>query len=702
MSARFYYLLVICLFPAFGWAQLSDDFQDGNLQNPDWFGLTNRFAVAGGQLQLQDASNDSPSYLYLPAFTSTASETTWEFFVSNDFSPSTNNNTTIYLSASNPDLTGPQEGYFIRIGGISGADDAVELFRQDGNTTTLLIGGTVGQAAVDPVVRVRVVRSTAAEWSLFADYTGGTNYMLEGTATDATYPEGAFFGFLCRYTSTNATNAFFFDDVFVDPLQMDTDPPVLEEAIANSATEVEVVFDELLEAASAETVANYSLNGGIGTPNSAQLVPGDGARVRLTFTTPLTNQQAYIVTTNNVADLNGNASGSQTAPFTYLVFDQPVLYDVLINEIMADPSPPAGQATTLPDSIEFIELYNPTNKVFNLEGWTFSDGGTPVAFGSFALLPGSFVIVCAADNANAMSAYGQVAALPSFPGLNNTGDNLELRDPDGNLIDQVNYTDDWYQDSNKDEGGDTLELINPLDPCEGASNWRASDDLSGGTPGIENSVQLAVADTDGPVLIGAEPGADLFSVELLFSENIDPASAETLSNYSVSPNLIIIDAAVLGETPDVVRVSFASEIEPQVPYVINVLAGVVEDCLGNANATAFSQPFGLAGAYDVLITEIMANPPSEGSGVRLPGAEYVELYNPSDQAVNLNDWQLFANTSNGTFPNTILEPGAYLIVCDEADVDSFLTYGQAVGSLVLPILAAISNCAILVGYWYIR
>lgn len=679
MSARFYYLLVISLFPALSWAQLSDDFQDGNLQDPDWFGLTDRFDVAGGQLQLQDAGNSSPSYLYLPAFTSTASETTWEFFVSNEFSPSTNNNTTVYLSASNPDLTGPQEGYFVRIGGISGSDDAVELFRQDGSTTTSLISGTLGQAAVNPVVRIRVVRSTAGEWSLFADYTGGTNYMLEGTATDATYSEGAFFGFLCKYTSSNATDAFFFDDVLVDPLQMDTDPPVLEGAIANAATEVEVVFDELLDAVSAQTAANYSINGGIGTPSNAQLVPGDGARVRLTLAAPLTNQEDYTVTTNNIADLNGNASGSQSADFTYLVFDQPALYDVLINEIMPDPSPPAGQATTLPDSIEFIELYNPSDKVLNLEGWTFSDGGTPVTFGSFALLPGSFVIVCAAGNANAMAAYGQVAALPSFPGLNNDGDNLELRDPDGNLIDQVHYTDDWYQDPDKDEGGYTLERINPLDPCEGASNWRASEDPSGGTPGLENSVQLALADTEGPVLIGAEPGSDLFSVELLFSENIDPASAEILSNYSVSPDLTIIDAEVLSERPDIVRVSFAAEIEPQVPYIINISAGVVEDCLGNANTAAFSQPFGLAGAYDVLITEIMANPPSEDSGVRLPGAEYVELYNPSDQAVNLNNWQLFANTSNGTFPTTILEPGAYLIVCDAANVDSFLTFGQAVG-----------------------
>ena len=50
----------------------------------------------------------------------------------------------------------------------------------------------------------------------------------------------------------------------------------------------------------------------------------------------------------------------------------------------------------------------------------------------------------------------------------------------GNIIHAVNYTVDWYQDAVKSDGGWSLELINPESPCQGASNWIASDNFSGG------------------------------------------------------------------------------------------------------------------------------------------------------------------------------------------------------------------------------
>jgi hypothetical protein len=51
-------------------------------------------------------------------------------------------------------------------------------------------------------------------------------------------------------------------------------------------------------------------------------------------------------------------------------------------------------------------------------------------------------------------------------------------------VDEVTYSDYWYHDDVKKDGGWTLELINPEAPaaCADSVNWTASNDAAGGTP----------------------------------------------------------------------------------------------------------------------------------------------------------------------------------------------------------------------------
>ncbi|HEY9363808.1 MAG TPA: lamin tail domain-containing protein, partial [Chitinophagaceae bacterium] len=66
-------------------------------------------------------------------------------------------------------------------------------------------------------------------------------------------------------------------------------------------------------------------------------------------------------------------------------------YEVVIDEIMADPSPQVG----LPNN-EWIELKNTSLTAFNLQGWRIEDAsGLSGPMPSFMLEPDSFVIVCA-------------------------------------------------------------------------------------------------------------------------------------------------------------------------------------------------------------------------------------------------------------------------------------------------------------------
>lgn len=661
-------------------AQLLDNFADGDFtNNPIWLGEPENFVVTDGELQLLNANPESSntSYLYLEAATSTDAPTTWEFFVRQEFSPSTSNFASVYLSASTPDLTGNLQGYFVKIGGISGSDDALQLVRQDGDDTEVLLTGTTGAVDGDPnMARVRVTRSASGEWALFADYSGGTNYQSEGTVVDDTYATGNFFGVYCNYTSTRAEN-FFFDDILIDPLFVDDVPPTLLSASAISATEINVQFDEPLDPGTANNAANYSINNGIGQPSTATLSLDDASMVTLQLGTPLANLTDYQLSASDISDQNGNVAGTQNAAFSFIEVQTAVAEDVIITEIMADPSPPVG----LPE-VEFLELFNRSNKVLQLEGWTISNGGTPRALPNFLLLPDEYVILTDVDSQDLFLPFGEVLGLDMFPTITNSGDELLLESAEGTLIHQVHFESSWYQDNEKDDGGWTLELIQLNGPYDCPNNWRASDDTNGGTPGQQNSLLGSVADAIAPGLVGVTVTN---ATELLvhFDESLNPAAANDPANYTIDPP-IGINAAVLQETDEeTVLLALDSPVQNDILYSLAV-SGNIEDCIGNAIEDGATQIFGLSEPAlpgDVIITEILAD---ETPSVGLPNVEFVELYNRSDRFINLATWTISSGSSSGTLPSYFLLPESYVIITKLDSVAAFEEFGPAIGADGLP------------------
>ncbi|MFN3940679.1 MAG: hypothetical protein ACK4IY_08825, partial [Chitinophagales bacterium] len=189
-----------------------DNFSDGNFNvDPEWNGNTERFIVNGlSELQLNGDCAAGGTH-YLSTSLSTLDSVAWEFSVRCTFDPSTSNYARVYLQSNVPDLSGDVDGYYVRIGGESGALDAVEIYRQQGATKTLVLRGTDGQAAVSPNLGIKVVRTADAIWNLYVDATGGTDYVFEGAASDNILNGGAFMGVVCTYTSTRCT-AFYYDN----------------------------------------------------------------------------------------------------------------------------------------------------------------------------------------------------------------------------------------------------------------------------------------------------------------------------------------------------------------------------------------------------------------------------------------------------------------------------------------------------------
>ena len=69
---------------------------------------------------------------------------------------------------------------------------------------------------------------------------------------------------------------------------------------------------------------------------------------------------------------------------------------------MADPSP----IRSLPNS-EFIELYNRTNKILDLEGWQIDNGTTTGELPPHVLLPDSYLILAPIDMAERFESFVQ-------------------------------------------------------------------------------------------------------------------------------------------------------------------------------------------------------------------------------------------------------------------------------------------------------
>lgn len=647
---KYFLLFVLFLTKLPLFSQIIDNFSDGDFTNaPTWTGTTADYIVnASNELQLNN-SIASNSYLSTPHGLSDFNDKEWKIWVKQSFSPSSSNFGRVFLTADNADLTLVQNGFYLQFG-EAGSTDAVRLFKMVSGVSTELVAGPTGQIANSFTVGIRVLRDNGANWSLMIDAAGGTNYALAGTVNDSDNLLGTHFGVVQVYTASNA-NKFFYDDIFVGDEIVDVTPPTLVSATAINANLIDVLFDEPVDQITAETIGNYDIQ----PFQSATAAVRDGsnnALVHITPASPLINGNTYTLFSNLVEDISGNPSGSQSVNFTYLVAEVPVAGDVVINEFMCDPSPVVG----LKD-VEYVEIYNRSNKVFNVNGWKLGDASSFGTVQNAWLMPNEYLVLTATAN---VDSFAVATPVTSFPSLNNSDDAVVLYDNSGTKLDSIFYTISWYHDVNKDDGGYSLERINPDDPCTDISDWKASEATNGGTPGTVNSVFDLTPDSQTPIITSIIASAPSL-IEVYFNEGMDPVSL-TNSTVITSPTLTVQNKFFTGAFPTSVSINFNEVLVGSQSYQLELQN--VADCWMNAVnlASAFALPE-TAVAGDVIINEIMFDPLTGGS-------DWVELYNNSNKLIDLFEWQL-AKISNGAIGNNdvidqhyLLQPGDYVVLTE--------------------------------------
>jgi hypothetical protein len=333
--------------------------------------------------------------------------------------------------------------------------------------------------------------------------------------------------------------------------------------------------------------------------------------------------QNYIVTVSNIKDLAGNTMAAAQFPFSW---HRANTYDILINEIMADPSPPVN----LPDA-EYVEIYNMSAYPVDLRNWVLLLGSNEKLLPQFTLPAGGYVILCDDGVKPLLEPYGTVIDFSSFA-VTNAGGTIILKNAEGSVIHTVTYSDDWYQGSYKKDGGWSLEMIDPLNPCGEATNWIACNNNDGGTPGKINSVFAANPDLVPPSIsrVGVN---DETHITVWFTESCDSTHISDKTNYTID-NGIGNPLFVSTKSPDfrLAELTLPSALTAGVLYTLTSTNSIT-DCAGNPLLTGTSARFAIPSAPvadDIVINELLYDPP-EGC------VDFVEVFNRSSKVIDLKD-----------------------------------------------------------------
>jgi hypothetical protein len=273
----------------------------------------------------------------------------------------------------------------------------------------------------------------------------------------------------------------------VDGVNPDQDPPILKRSYATDSVTVIAVFNESLDSAMLTGPGNYSIDGM--TVQSAKPVLPLFNKVQLKLSQPLLKKKVYELSVSNLKDCAGNSIGIYNKAKCGIA-ETPLINDMVVNEILFNPLPPCS---------DYVEVFNRSKTIFNLSKIYIANRSSAGALANMKKLseqdwffyPGEYLVL--ATDANALkkqylvkdpNTILELSTMPSFP--DDQGD-VVIVNGNGEVTDEVNYSEDWHFPLITNAEGVSLERIDP-DGNSNSGNWHSASSSSGfGTPGYLNS-----------------------------------------------------------------------------------------------------------------------------------------------------------------------------------------------------------------------
>jgi len=428
-----------------------------------------------------------------------------------------------------------------------------------------------------------------------------------------------------------------------------------------SGTEIKVSFaDEILPASVAKE--NFRLQGKSGLTvavSGIDLLDSTNKNVGITAT-PSGKDMVLIV--SGLTDKAGLPMKNDTVSFEWVV--PCAVHSVVINEIMADPYP----AVDLPE-YEYIELFNRTNAAIWLKQLQLVVSGKTLQLPDSVLAANGYVVLTSAE---ADENYSNAVAVKQFPALKNEGCEISLLSNE-EVIDEVSYSDSWYNDSRKEDGGWSLERIDPNRFCDPENNWTASVNPTGGTPGSENSVKKENTDETPPQIVFLNV-TSANQIDISFSEQIDSECLSNTGNYFIEGTDNYLDSVEVVSSEQV-SLFFHESFTPKTNYTLG-MHDLTDLCGNPATNKSSSFMYYEPEEHDLVFTEVFPDP---SPSVALPEYEYIEIFNRSGYPVPLNKIDLVVDTKQCSLGEKIIQPEEYLVLTSEEGA-SFLPCGLPVSS----------------------
>jgi hypothetical protein len=607
---------------------------------PSYFeGNIARFSILNKRLHLNHifpaAQNETELIRYTPI--KKGQPLVWEIHLSLDFSPSPQNNLKIYIGSSHPNLGTSENAWFLQVGGETGNQDKISLYRQKNKQKILLAQGEPG-LFTGAVFRsaIRVSLNENKQWTVDTKTDSSQTWKPAFTYKSSEDLHSFYTGLLLYYTSGRARH-FSFDDWKIDGLLPDETLPRIEKWGLISPNQLQINFSKPLDTA-------------INSNPDFEILDADGKKIPV-YPPFVDSLQPFLlmirfdtIRPNELYQISGRVMDKSKNKNTFdLSFERksgfaPDKGDLLFSEILAIPL--SGKQG------EFIEVYNPTSRTLELSTFRLIVQKNVLEIPKVFIAPNQYFIFHHVRDSLYFLKHPFRLGLSNFPALPNSGGTVEMTER-GMSIDKMQYGHypDWQHELT---AGKSLERRSMNHSADCMINWTPCLFESGSSPGDKNSVQLLAPPNFVPFIAHIFPQAPdtllLFSTmplknpdesdEALFQ--LSPLEAKKI-NIGIKGNIWIIhlkETLISGKT-----------------YTFSLTKGL-KNCLGQENNQPQSVRIALPQkpqiGENIFINEILFDPLSNQK-------PFIEIQANTQYPIDIYDLH-WGNPSEIAYPHRVLFP----------------------------------------------